>query len=243
MGFRSLLHLDGGISDWPHGIVTGVPKKEIKSTDDTSRFNSIYMDAMAVEMGFKTPYHFSNSNTLARARKAVTKLIFKRTKLITKESDLRSILVLSIKLEKAHCEFITMAKSKAKTHQVKETFKRLLEAKAEHMQELYDCASALAGELALPALEKIEQESGIENIGDNVEVNTFITRTYDEFADEMELLETAVEKEYVYHDFFEQASGVVRDSDAKTILCKLAAENRYYAGVLLEQIAGTVPLT
>ncbi len=243
LGFRSLLHLDGGISNWSHGIVTGMPKKEIKSMDDKSRLNSVYMDAMAVEMGFKTPYHFSNSKTLARARKAITNLLFKRTKLITKESDLRSILVLSIKLEKAHCEFITMARSKAKTDQVKETFKILFEAKAEHMQGLYACASALAGEVALPALEKIEQESGIENIEDNVKVNTFITKTYDEFADEMELLETAVEKEYVYHDFFKQASGVVGDSDAKAMLCKLAAENRHYASVLLEQIAGTVSLT
>ena len=242
LGFRSLLHLDGGISNWSHGIVTGMHKEEIKSTDDTSRLNSVYMDALAVEMGFKTPYHLTNSKTLVRARKAIANLIFKRTKLITKESDLRSLLVLSIKLEKAHCEFITMAISKAKTDQVKETFKILFDAKAEHIQGLYACASALGGG-ALPALEKIEQEAGIENTEDNVKVNTFITRVYDEFADEMELLETAVEKEYVYHDFFEQASGIVRDSDVKAMLCKLAAEDRHYASVLLEQIAETVPLT
>jgi rubrerythrin len=150
--------------------------------------------------------------------------------------------VLSIKLKKAHCEFIKMARSKAKTDQVKEIFRVLFEAKTEHMRGLYTCASALAGKVTLPALEKIEQESGMENIEDNVKVNMFMTRTYDGFADEMELLETAVEKEYVYHDFFQQASEIVCDSDAKAMLSKLAAENRHCASVLLEQIAETVSL-
>ena len=240
LGFRSLFHLDGGISNWSYGIVTGLPEAEVKSTDETSKLNSIYMEAMAVEMGFKTPYHFRYNKTLGRARKAIIKLFIKRPKLLTKESDLRNILVLSIKLEKAHRDFLIMARSKAKSSQVKETFQQLFDAKAEHMQRLYNCAMGLAGE---EALEDLEQESGIVNIENTVEVNPFIARTYDEFTDEVELLETAVEKEYVYHDFYEQASVVVGDSDVKAVLYQLAMVKKHYASILLERIAGTASLT
>jgi rhodanese-related sulfurtransferase len=201
MGFRSLFHLDGGISDWSYGIVTGLPEVEVKSTDDKLQFNKIYMEAMAVEMGFKSPHHFRSNKTLGRARKAIINLFIKRPKLLTTKSDLRNILVLSVKLEKAHGDFLMMAGSKAKSSQVKETFQQLFDAKAEHMQRLYNCIMGLTGE---ESLEDLEQESGIVNVENTVEVNPFIARTYDEFANEVELLETAVEKEYVYHDFFEQ---------------------------------------
>jgi len=243
LGFRSLLHLDGGISNWSYGIVTGLPEAEVKSTGDTSRINDIYMEAVAVEMGFKSPYHFRNNKTLGRARKAIINLFIKKPKLLTKESDLRSILVLSIKLEKAHREFFMMARDKAKSSQVKDAFQVLFDAKTDHMQRLYACAFGLAGEVALPALEDIERESGIVNIEDTVEVNPFIARTYDEFVDEMELLEIAVEKEYVYHDFFEQASVAVGNSDVKAVLYQLAIENKHCASILTERIAETTLLT
>ena len=243
LGFKSLFHLEGGISNWSYGIVTGLPVKEVKSTDEALQFTDIYMEAVAVEMGFKTPYHFRNNKTLDRARKAIINLFIKRPKLLTKGSDLRSILVLSIKLEKPHRDFYMMARGKAKSSKLKETFQVLFDAKAEHMQRLYTCAFSLAGEVALPALEKLEQESGIVNIEDIVEVNPFIARTYDEFADEMELLETAVEKEYLYHDFFEQASVAVGDSDVKAVLYQLAMAKKHCVSVLLERIAETVSLT
>jgi rubrerythrin len=243
LGFRSLLHLDGGISNWPYGIVTGLPELEVKSADDTLKVNDIYMEAVAVEMGFKSPYHFRNNKTLGRARKAIIKLFIKRPKLLTKESDLRSILVLSIKLEKAHRDYYIMAREKAKSSQVKDAFQILLDAKIDHMQRLYTCAFGLDGEVALPAMEKLEQESGIVNVEDTVEVNPFVAKTYDEFVDEMELLETAVEKEYVYHDFFEQASVVVGNQDVKAVLYQLAVEKKRYASILLEQLAETALLT
>jgi len=243
LGYRSLFHLDGGISNWDYGIATGTPKIEVETTEEKSPFTSIYLDAMAVEMGYKTPYHFSTSKKLTRARKAIFKLLFKRNNLLTKEFDIRNILVLAIKLEKTHNEFMMIARNKAETAQVKEIFEGLLSAKTEHIQRLYSCASGLSGEVPLPALEKIEQQNGVENSEGNIKVNKFITRIYDEFTDEMELLETAVEKECVYHDFFEQASGVVCESEAKTILCQLAAENRHQRRNLLEHIAGMVSLT
>lgn len=243
LGFRSLFHLEGGISNWSYGIVTGLPEVKVKSTDDRFQLSEIYMEAVAVEMGFKNPHHFRNNKTLGQARKAVINLFKKKPKLLTKESDLRDILVLSMKLEKAHRDFYMMARGKAKSSQVKETFQELFDAKTEPMQRLYACACSLVEEIALPALEDIEQKSGVVNIEDTVEVNPFIARIYDEFADEMELLETAVEKEYIYHDFFEQASVAVGDSEVKAVLCQLAMVKKHCVSIILERIAGTASLT
>ncbi len=235
LGFRSLFHLDGGISNWSYGIVTGQPEVVVKSTDDKLQYNNIYMEAMAVEMGFKSPHHFSNNKTLGRARKAVINLFKKKPKLLKSNSDIKNILMLSIKLEKDHKEFCMVARDKAKSTQEKDIFQALVDNETESIQRLYTCASGLAGEENLPSLKELEQETGIGNIEDNVKVNPFVAKVYNEFTDEMELFETAVEKEYIYHDFFEQSSIAVDNSDIKAMLYQLAIEKKHHASILLER--------
>jgi len=238
LGFRSLFHLDGGISNWSYGIATGLPEVVVKSTDDRLQHTDIYMEAMAVEMGFKSPHHFRNNKTLGRARKAVINLFKKKPKLLNNYSDIRSILVLSVKLEKAYKEFCMMARDKAKSIKEKEIFQVLVDNETESIKRLYTYASGLEGEEGLPSLKEIDQGTGIVNIEDNVKVNPFVAKVYNEFADDMELLETAVEKEYVYHDFFEQSSVIMGNLDIKAMLSQLALEKKYHASTLLEQIAG-----
>jgi len=238
LGFSSLLHLEGGISNWTHGIVTGFPETVVKSTEDTSsQVHKVYMEALAVEMGFKSPHHFNDNKTVGRAKKAIVNLL-KKPKLLTKESDLKNILMLSIKLKKAHKEFCIRAIDEARSSQIKETFQTLLDASTESIQKLHICASGLTGETNPPAFEELGHETvRVEN---TVKVNPFVGKMYNEFTDEMELLETAVEKEYVYHDFFEQASVVVSNSDVKAMFQQLASEKENYAGILLKNIAETV---
>jgi len=241
LGFRSLLHLDGGISRWTYGIVNDLPEIKTESVKKIQDTRDIYMEGMAIELGFKNPPHLRDNKTLNRARKAIINLVRKKPMSLTKVIDLRNILVLSIKLEKASREYYKIAIDKAASPQVEDILKVLFNAKDEHIYRLYTCACSLAGEDTLSPLKQFVRELVAEHYEDTIEVNPFIAKVYTEFTDELELLETAVEKEYVSYDFFLQASEVTGNEEVKSVLYECAMEEQRYTGILLERIAEVVP--
>jgi rubrerythrin len=155
--------------------------------------------------------------------------------LLTKVIDLRNLLVLSIKLEKASRDFYHTAMGKATSLQAREILRILFNARDEHIKKLYDCAVGLPGESTLATFAQFERELIVEHFEDTIEVNPFVVKEYSEFADELELLEMAIEREYVSYDFFLQALKVVSNSEVKAVLYECAMEEQHNTAILLER--------
>jgi len=53
---------------------------------------------------------------------------------------------------------------------------------------------------------------------------------------EVDVLETAIEKEYIANDFYKRAASVVEDEDVSALLHGLAHDERGHAATLLNQL-------
>ena len=160
--------------------------------------------------------------------------------LLTEAAHVTDILILAIKLERGSRDFYMKAKEKAPSPQAKEKFKMLADAEDGHMQKLWNRASNLLEEGTLPALEKLEQELKVEHMEGGIEISPALEKLDEEFHDEMEALEVALEKEYMSYDFYKRTSVLVEASEAKTLLHELALEERNHADILLKRVSEIV---
>lgn len=142
--------------------------------------------------------------------------------MITEAADVRDILMLAIKLEKGSWDFYMSARDKAQSPQAKEVFQMLANAEDGHMQRLYERVISLLGQGALPALEKHKPELKVEHMEGGIEISRALAKVEEEFADEMEALEIALEKEYMSYDFYKRTPALLENPDAKTLLHELA---------------------
>jgi len=163
-----------------------------------------------------------------------------RPELVSEAADVKDILMLAIKLEKGSRDFYVAAKEKAASPQAKEKFQMLADAEDGHMQRLWERAITLLGEGALPPLEKLKQELKVEHMEGGIEISPALAKVDEKFSDEMEALEIALEKEYMSYDFYKRTSALVGDPDAKTLLQRLAVEERNHADILLKRVSEVV---
>ena len=163
-----------------------------------------------------------------------------RPELVTEAADVKSIIMLAIKLEKGSWDFYAAAKAKAESPQAKEKFQMLADAEDRHMQRLWERAISLFGEEALPSLEKLKQELRVEYMEGGIEISPALAKVDEKFSDEMEALEIALEKEYMSYDFYQRTSALVGDPGAKTLLHELALEERNHADILLKRVSEIV---
>jgi rhodanese-related sulfurtransferase/rubrerythrin len=163
-----------------------------------------------------------------------------RPELVTEAADVKDILMLAIKLEKGSWDFYVAAKAKAGSPQAKEKFQMLADAEDRHMQRLWERVISLLREGSLPSLEKLKQELKVEHMEGGIEVSPALAKVDEKFSDEMEALEIALEKEYMSYDFYKRTSALVENPDAKTLLHKLALEERYHADTLLKRVSEIV---
>jgi rhodanese-related sulfurtransferase/rubrerythrin len=190
LGFKDILTLEGGLLNWRHETVGGMPEA--------------------------------------------------RPELITEAADVKDILILAIKLEKGSLDFYLAAKEKAASPQAKEKFRLLANAENGHMQRLWERAIALLGEGALPRLENLKQELKVEHMEGGIEISAALAKIDEEFSNEMEALEIALEKEYLSYDFYKRAAVLLTDPSAKTLLHELALEERNHADILLKRLSEIV---
>ena len=73
-----------------------------------------------------------------------------------------------------------------------------------------------------------------------IEITPDLAKLDEEFSDEMEPLEIALEKEYMSYDFYKRTTALVQDPDSKRLLHELAAEERNHADILLKQVSQIV---
>jgi len=190
-------------------------------------------------LGFKGVHHL-DGGILNWPYDTITGIPEARPELITEAADVRDILMLAIKLEKGSWGFYTSARDKAESPQAKETFQMLANAEDGHMQRLYERVINQLGEGALPPLEKLKRELKVEHMEGGIEISPALAKIDNKFADEMEALEIALEKEYMSYDFYERASALVENPDATALLHELALEERNHANTLLKWVAEVV---
>jgi rhodanese-related sulfurtransferase/rubrerythrin len=190
-------------------------------------------------LGFKGIHHL-DGGILNWPYETLTGVTEARPGLITEAADIRDILMLAIKLEKGSWDLYIAAGDKVESPQAKETFQMLANAEDGHVQRLYQRAIGLLGEGALPPLEKLKRELKVEHVEGGFEISHALAKVEEKFADEMEALEIALEKEYMSYDFYKRASALVENPDAKTLLHELALEERNHANTLLKRVAEIV---
>ena len=187
-------------------------------------------------LGFKDVQHL-DGGILDWTYKTISGIPEWRPELVTEAADIRDILVLAIKLEKGSQDFYMVARDKARSSQMKETFQTLANAEDGHMQRLYERAISLLGEGVLPPLDKLKRELKVEHMEGSIEISPALAKLDEKFVDEMEALEIALEKEYMSYDFYKRASTLVENPDAKALLYELALEERNHANTLLKWVA------
>lgn len=190
-------------------------------------------------LGFKDVHHL-DGGILSWSYETISGIPERRPELITEAGNVRDILILGIKLEKGSFNFYMAARDKAELPQAKETFQMLANAEDGHMQKLYERVISLLGEGALPPLETLKRELKVEHMEGGIEISPALAKIDEKFADEMEALEIALEKEYMSYDFYKRASALVEDPNAKVLLHELALEERTHADVLLKWMAEIV---
>jgi rhodanese-related sulfurtransferase len=190
-------------------------------------------------LGFESVQHLSGG-ILGWPYETVTGIPERRPDFIAEAADVKDVLMLATKLEKGSKGFYLAAGAKARSSQVKEIFQMLADAEDGHMQRLYARTIGLLGEKALAPLSRLEQELKVEHMEGGTEVSPVLARIDDMFADEMEALEVALEKEYLSYDLYKRTSALVENPEAKALLHELALEERKHAGKLLERLAEVV---
>ena len=190
-------------------------------------------------LGFKSIYHL-DGGILNWSYETITGIPEAKPWLITEAANVRDILMLAMKLEKGSRDFYVAARDKAALPQAKETFQMLANTEDGHMQRLYQRVIGLLGEGALPPLERLKPELKVEHMEGGIEISHALAKVEEKFADEMEALEMALEKEYMSYDFYKRTSALVENPDAKALLHELALEERKHADVLLKRVAEMV---
>jgi rhodanese-related sulfurtransferase/rubrerythrin len=190
-------------------------------------------------LGFKDVHHLEGG-ILNWRYETIGGIPEARPGLVTKAADVKDILMLAIKLEKGSWDFYLLAKEKAASPQAKEKFQTLANAETGHMRRLWEGAITMLGEGALPPFEKVKQELKVEHMEGGIAISPALAKVAERFSDEMEVLEIAVEKEYMSYDFYKRTSVLVEDQAAKTLLHELALEERNHADILLKQVSEIV---
>ncbi len=198
--------------------------------------------AAAIELcglGFKD-VHSVEGGILNWSYETIVGLPEAKPELVTEATHVKDILMLAIRLEGGSRDFYMKAKEKAVSPQAKEKFQMLADAEDGHMQKLWNRTNNLLEEGTFPPLGKLQQELKIEHMEGGIEISPALVKLDEEFDDEMEALEIALEKEYMSYDFYKRTSVLVELSEAKRLLHELALEERNHADILLKRVSETV---
>jgi rhodanese-related sulfurtransferase/rubrerythrin len=190
-------------------------------------------------LGFKDVHHLTGG-ILNWRYETLAGLPETRPALVSTTANVKDILILAIKLEKGSWDFYAAAKEKVTSPKAKERFQMLSTAENGHMQKLWEVSITALGAGALPPLDKLKQELKVTHMEGGIEISSALVGVVEEFSDEMEALEIALEKEYMSYDFYKRTSALVGNPDARILLHELALEERIHANILLKRLSEIV---
>jgi rhodanese-related sulfurtransferase/rubrerythrin len=187
-------------------------------------------------LGFKNIYTM-DGGMLDWDYEILTGLPEGKSDLFTDKGDVGDVLMIALKLEKGSQEFYVRAAGKVKSQDTIEAFQGLAQIEEKHMERIYNRYGEILGNATFPTLTLLKEKLSSEYIEGGIEINKAILRAEErEFRDEMEVLEVALEKEYLSYDFYKRVAGVMADDDTKGLLDELAWEERKHIYSLLTKI-------
>jgi rhodanese-related sulfurtransferase/rubrerythrin len=172
-------------------------------------------------LGFKDVHHLTGG-ILNWRYETLAGLSETRPALVSTTANVKDILILAVKLEKGSWDFYAAAKEKVTSPKAKERFQMLATAENGHMQKLWEVSITALGAGALPPLDKLKQELKVTHMEGGIEISSALVGVIEEFPDEMEALEIALEKEYMSYDFYKRTSALVGNPDARILLQRLS---------------------
>jgi rubrerythrin len=117
-------------------------------------------------------------------------------------------------------------------------FQQLGDVELSHMRRLF---LRLTGEIpesaGLSHIDYYLQQFDKESKGVGIEISAALMQVDEEAKSEVDVLDIAIEKEYMANDFYKRAASVVDDEDVRALLHGLAHDERGHAATLLHQLA------
>lgn len=152
---------------------------------------------------------------------------------INGQSTVLEILILGIKLEKGSYDFYKASMNKTKSPGIKNVLHILANAEEGHMQRLYRRAIDIRSKGRLAPLTELTGSQTINQMEGGIEINPALADYKIEFKDKREIVEKAIETEYMSYDFYKRSAALVYNAKAKMLLHELALEERNHADILL----------
>ena len=187
------------------------------------------------ELGFEQLYHIEGG-ILNWPYKTISGTFEVEPELIVESATVRDVFMLGMQLEKGLYNFYTTAIKKTRVTKIKSILKILANAEDGHMQRLYRRATDILGDNSLAPFEQLTGELEGDYMEGGTKVHPALEIQEIKFIDKHEILEKALEKEYLSYDFYKKAAALVNNTDAKTLLHELAIEERNHADILIRQL-------
>lgn len=168
-------------------------------------------------------------------------------KLISGGEETFDVLIVALMFERGALDFYTRAQRLVKDEKAAQVFKRLVAMEDTHLQRLYMRYSQLLWEMKsllgaadeLPSLDQLKAELSTVYMEGGMRINEELVKIGDlEFMDDLEALETGLEKEYAAYDFYKRVADTVDDHKTRNLLHELAGEEKGHINLLLREIEG-----
>lgn len=160
-----------------------------------------------------------------------------KSELIRGKEGVGDVLVIVLKLESGSYTYYLRVKENVRSKKLSETLQRLAEFEEKHMEKIYNLHTEKFGKSKIPSFNLLKHKLNSKYMEGGIEVSKVLLERKDkEFGDEIEVLEAALEKEYISYDFYKRTAAVMGDTDARALLHELAGEERDHINILLNEI-------
>ena len=187
------------------------------------------------ELGFEQIYHIEGG-ILNWPYETISGSHEVEPDLITESATVHDVFVLGMKLEKGLYNFYKTAMKKTGVRKLKNLLGILANAEEGHIQRLYRLATDTLGKDSLAPFEQLTGELEGDYMEGGIKVHPALETQEIKFKDKHEILELALEKEYLSYDFYKKAAALVNNANVKTLLHELALEERNHADILIRQL-------
>ena len=187
------------------------------------------------ELGFEQIYHIEGG-ILNWPYETISGSHEVEPDLITESATVHDVFVLGMKLEKGLYNFYKTAMKKTGVRKLKNLLGILANAEEGHIQRLYRRATDTLGKDSLAPFEQLTGELEGDYMEGGIKVHPALETQEIKFKDKHEILELALEKEYLSYDFYKKAAALVNNANVKTLLHELALEERNHADILIRQL-------
>jgi rhodanese-related sulfurtransferase/rubrerythrin len=162
----------------------------------------------------------------------------KKPRVIGKAASIKDVLVIAMKMEKMAYDFYVAARDRVKFEAPRTMFQQLADVELSHMRRLF---LRLTGEIpesaGLSHIDHYLKQFDKEPKNVDIEVSSALMKVDEVAKSEVDVLEIAIEREYIANDFYKRAASIIDDEDVRALLHGLSHDERGHAATLLHQLA------